>query len=145
MIGKRACWSFGLRPMMVVLTLMALPLGWAGYQLHWIRERHEFLYRGNWTKAPSFQRVANPEFAVPPFSLRFFGEKGNYLEFIYLSPEATSTELARIQRLFPEKRVLRRPERWILSNYKDDDEMNRREDEIWAEFERLKQMDPMRK
>ena len=32
---------FSLRTLFVLVTIIALPLGWVDYQLKWIRQRHE--------------------------------------------------------------------------------------------------------
>lgn len=68
--APRRRWTFSLRTLLVVVTLLAILLGWVGYSLNWIRERHRFLdfgFPGQWSTSPG---------AKPPLLLRPFGERG---------------------------------------------------------------------
>jgi hypothetical protein len=82
---------FSLRMMFVVLTVFGAALGWAVYQVNWIRQRHAFLERENIVTYPPVQ-VERPL----PWSLRLFGESQQFL--IGAPPE----ELDRARKLFPE-------------------------------------------
>ncbi len=105
MTTPRRRWSFSLRTMMGVTTLACC---WLGYQLNWIRERHEFMalakacetnlpiaVEGTLIAIPSNSEV----FAPAPISLRFFGEPG---VVAFIIPEASKPLRARATSLFPE-------------------------------------------
>jgi hypothetical protein len=114
MTAPRRRWSFTLRTLFVVVTVLAIPLSWVGYQLNWIRERHRALEGGRvshmWRKISS----EHPdEFGAddPPWQLRLFGERcrGETL----IADGLSDDEAKRIQSLFPEYKlhnVFNRPE-----------------------------------
>jgi hypothetical protein len=86
---------FKLRTLFVLITLLSIPLGWSGYQLNWIRQRHTFLVskvRGTYDpgglKAKKF-----------PWTLRLFGE---HPQSVLVVPEE---EMATARALFPEANV----------------------------------------
>jgi hypothetical protein len=91
--------------MLVVLTVFAIAAAWVGYQLNWIRERHEILNRAS----PTTPRLG----ATAPASLRIFGEPGyRLLEVVIGVSERIRSldadekrQLRRIALLFPEARV----------------------------------------
>ena len=95
---RRRWFRFGLRTLFVAATAVAC---WLGYQLNWIRQRHdalralpdEIIYR------------QGPEIA-PPLSLRPFGEQG-VTEFAERFSDGITAEIdgslrSRLQDLFPE-------------------------------------------
>jgi hypothetical protein len=103
---KRRWFRFSLRTLFVVVTVFGC---WLGYELNWIRQRHEAIY---WLEASSDSWYAPSQTgakvqADPPWSLRLFGERAivgigmDRQQFTGLVPYSP-TEL---KRLFPEARV----------------------------------------
>jgi hypothetical protein len=89
---------FKLRTLFVLIALISLPLCWVAYQLNWIRERHAFLGRPNWSAMqPTVPPHAAPK---PPWSLALFGEAPQDV----LAVHESDAENAR--RLFPESIVV---------------------------------------
>jgi hypothetical protein len=89
--------SFSLRTLFVVVTVFGC---WLGYQLNWIRQRHEAITAGH---VPSDQDKIVPA----PGLLWLFGERGHAYVFIRVadSDELTTAEeadLKHIGELFPE-------------------------------------------
>jgi hypothetical protein len=99
---RRNGFSFSLRTLFVVLTVLAIPLGWLGYQLNWIRRRHDARQSGD-----LFTSLDDPfkdeHYFAAPFTLRMFGEVG--VERITLVRGGSQQEIERIRRLFPEAQV----------------------------------------
>jgi hypothetical protein len=89
---------FRLRTLFVLIGLLSIPMGWAAYQLNWIRQRHEFLARPNWQARPD--PVPPHSRPVSPWPLALFGEPPQDVMSVH-GPDA---ELA--QRLFPEAVVV---------------------------------------
>ena|ERR1700722_3385260 len=85
-------WSFSLRTMFVVVTLLAIPMAWVACQLNWIRERNDFL-------AADLAIPSRPPYPAP-WSLRLLGERGQQS---ILVRDCRNYEEAR--RLFPESLV----------------------------------------
>ena len=85
---------FRLRTMFVLLTVLAVSLGWVGVQLKWIRERHEVMSRSG-DRTHGWLGTASA-----PWGLRMFGEQGREKVF------APASELERMQALFPESEVI---------------------------------------
>ena len=73
-------WSFSLRMMLVVVTLLAVPLGWVAYQLNWIRQAPQGPCRplGASCLAGHAGTRQRRGFAPAPDPLRWFGETGVY-------------------------------------------------------------------
>ncbi len=95
---------FTLRTLLVAVTFAGCLMGWAAYQLNWIRERREALSH-NWHTSPryglGFTFSGNVD---APLTLRVFGEVG--AKRIYLPDDTADEEIERIRRLFPECRVV---------------------------------------
>lgn len=93
-----------LRTMFVVVTVIAIPLGWTAHSLNWIRQRAQFLQeeRG-YDPSSHYQKTLNVRKPTPaPGMLRLFGERGR--REILVSPnDPDALRLAR--RLFPEAKV----------------------------------------
>lgn len=106
MTARRRRWSFSLQTIFVLLTLAALPLGWFGYQLNWIRERRHAerepgvaVLRGDTYYLP-YSAIKND--VDPPFPLGWFGEAG--AGEVVLDARASS-DRDRFAKLFPEARI----------------------------------------
>lgn len=117
--GKR--WlTFSLKTLFIVVTVLAC---WLGYELNWIRQRHEVAAGATVSRSVS-SRTGLPEKRTAPGLLWLFGEHG-YVDVILRFPhrvgdELTPSEEAELQRaekLFPEADVnyrlyyIPRPER----------------------------------
>lgn len=102
MMATRRRWSFGLRTLLLVLTIVGASLGWVGYQLNWIRERHA-LFNGpipdGYGGFDTFAYCQNG-FVQAPWQLRIFGERGCYQMWSGFSE--SDPELRRLRELFPE-------------------------------------------
>lgn len=98
MTAPRHRWSFGLRTFLLVITIIAGPLAWVGYSVHWIRQRHEFLEHHI---AVREKYDLNDERIQPkaPCGLWLLGEEG--------IPEiwTTTSHSAKAKRLFPEAEI----------------------------------------
>jgi hypothetical protein len=97
MTAPRRRWSFTLRTLFAVVTVLSLVTGWVVYHLNWIRERHRKLESGN------VEFLAQPTtvpLKSPPWPLAWLGEGGsmNVLQCFDVSDQ----EAAKIQSLFPE-------------------------------------------
>jgi len=102
----RRRWSYSLRTMFVVVTVLGC---WLGYQLHWIRERAEvrsWLKSGPISPAGTFDFRNHPR----PWGLRILGEKPESMLWIWVEPEESEQHYFarqdRIQRLFPEAHLV---------------------------------------
>jgi hypothetical protein len=92
---KRRRFRFSLRTLFVLVTIVGV---WLGFQLNWIRERHEFLRR----PAVSEDSSILDDSACPtkaPWELRLFGEPPIK---VIVVPSAMTEEAGR---LFPESLV----------------------------------------
>jgi len=115
---NRRWFRFSLRTLLILMLLLALPLGWVGNQLNWIRDRlkvrrqisgnHQMLladgmdYREGKLKFHTFYHLR-----LAPWSLRIFGESGVGLWI--LDMPNTGSEIERIRALYPEASVQGRP------------------------------------
>ena len=89
---------FSLRTLFVLVTSIAVPLGWVAYQLNWIRQRHGFLRR----PAVSEDSSILNDSACPikaPWGLSLFGEPPVK---VIVVPNATTEEAGS---LFPESLI----------------------------------------
>jgi hypothetical protein len=111
----RRWFQFGLGGMFFVLTFLGVFLGWAGWKVNWIRERHQ------WTDGPGPQDyvVVGSDDGAAPGLLWLFGERGyTWLRVIFrdspdedhLTEEQQKT-LQTIRGLYPEARVTTVPRR----------------------------------
>lgn len=92
----RRCFRFSLRTLFVLVTLVAVWLGWS---LNWIRQRHAFL-----RDRRAFVFDTDPDAATPaPRFLWLFGEEG--AEYVRLSSE-DQLDYTRAKKLFPESIVV---------------------------------------
>ena len=107
---KRRWFRFSLRTLFVVVTVLGAGAGWVVYQLNWIRQRDAVLKREEIVFLTRLNPVPGQSWNSPPWPLAWFGaEAAGSPEF--LLPDTTPDEdVARIQRLFPETRVVRQPE-----------------------------------
>ncbi len=110
-------WSFSLRTLFVVVTVLAVLLGWIPYQLNWIQERRAAPSLATWyrlyTKSAFDTLLSESPPPRAPGLLWLFGERGHtrcrlYFgteprDFSYFTRELTpleESEVARIKRLF---------------------------------------------
>jgi hypothetical protein len=77
-------------------------MGWAAYQLNWIRQRHEFISKFHHMPPNDGEVIlrmgteSDTRPPDPPWNLRIFGEEG----FVWWHIE--ETQLPRLRQLFPE-------------------------------------------
>jgi hypothetical protein len=62
---------FRLRTLLIAIALLSIPMGWVGYQLNWIRQRHEFFEH---YQCQHVMYDALVPFTGAPWQLRIFGE-----------------------------------------------------------------------
>ena len=101
---KRPWYRFSVRWLFVVVTLFACCLGWLGYQLNWIRQRHAALAGRN-----THAQLVNE----PPGMLGLFGEPGFEWIGVSFPPRAGGAltqseleEIERLQTLYPEAKTI---------------------------------------
>jgi hypothetical protein len=84
--------------MFVVVTVVAVPAAWIGYNLNWIRERHEF-----WGDDDPLWRAPDAKSTAPGL-LWLFGEKGipSMSSYGYETIDDARKAKAYFDRLFPE-------------------------------------------
>ncbi|HTM54029.1 MAG TPA: hypothetical protein VL175_08370 [Pirellulales bacterium] len=108
---KRGWFHVALRTLFVALTVMFILLaGWIGYQLNWIRQRHEYLEDQAGLRARFPGAIESTVVPVDaPGLLWLFGERGRGGDFSLLILEVDSghtpvfgAEIAKARTLFPE-------------------------------------------
>jgi hypothetical protein len=105
---NRRWFAFRLRTMLVVVAVLALPLGWVTYSLEWIRQRRDFLANETHNNArwaadqAAIHQLASlpPLHADAPLRLSVFGERGEGVVWV---KSLSKCDIAR--RLFPEARI----------------------------------------
>ncbi len=105
---KRRWFRYSLRTLFVVVTVFGC---WLGYELNWIRQRHELLAEQS-AIIQQLKLPPMPYFIVEPHGMLWlFGEEGRGIVDLVLdgrdqnrSPN-TENELERAKRLFPESAV----------------------------------------
>ncbi len=101
-------WSFSLRTLFVVVTLLGLVAGWVVYQLNWIRQRRQAVETGEvgLVLLPSaFSAPLYPKPQLPPWTLRLFGEQTLNAQGLVSAPGISDSDLRRLRALFPELQV----------------------------------------
>ena len=97
-LPRRRWFRFSLRTMLVVVTVLPVPLGWAAYHLNWIRQRHAALARWD-ASSLSIDR----DDKIPPWQLRLFGERGPGGSHLRINVfNVHSKEARMVLALFPE-------------------------------------------
>ena len=91
---KKWRFRFGLKSLLVYVTIASISLAWIGYQLRWIGERRAFI-RAHGTRGGTYAKFPPTE---APLSLRLFGE--NPVDFWDAS--MNPNDLREAMRLFPE-------------------------------------------
>ena len=91
--------AFGLRTLFVVVTLVAVPLGWLAYSMNWIRQRSHF------NAIIRYERASSPV----PGGLWLFGERA--AASVMLRSNATEADRAVAENLFPEAEIWKVGER----------------------------------
>ena len=99
---RRRWYSFSLRTLFVLVTVLGVFLGWLAVQVKWIRDRHEVMSR------PGDRLHGYLGQTKAPWSIRIFGEQGH--EWVF----APYSEMDRMHALFPEAQVM--PDRWPVSD-----------------------------
>src|ERR1700730_19069210 len=105
--SSRRRFQFRLRTLMIAVTLLAVPLGYVGWQMKVIRQRHEAAatyqtIRGLETTFGPLHvlRIQRPP---APWPLRWLGEEG--YRTIMVLKGTPADEIARLKSLFPEASV----------------------------------------
>lgn len=94
MIDGGRWFRFSLRTMFIVVTVLGC---WWGYQLNWIRQRHEAIGRNE-------NAIACPAvLGKAPWSLRMLGEQGYSVLYVPVAP--SDPVIARLRKLFPESGI----------------------------------------
>ena len=116
-IQRRRRWfRFSLRTLFVAVTLLAIPLGWLGYSVHWIRQRHAALAASGPAAGWTTQNMGwegfplSPERQAPGL-LWLFGELG--VSRIHISHGPSDKEVAHLKSLFPEAAILDDRNQWF--------------------------------
>ena len=95
---NRRWFRFSLRTLFVVVTVFGI---WLGYELNWIRQRHEMLSKPYVVVGISGVDGVPAELAIAPLSLRLFGKRGCYAMYlVFIDDESCS-----VQRLWIEETV----------------------------------------
>lgn len=100
---KRRWLRFSLRTVFVVVTVLAVFLGWLVFQLNWIEQRRQAVADGTVD-----MRIIHTFEHTPrrvPWTLRLFGEHEIDADALLLPPTATEADVARVRGLFPEAYV----------------------------------------
>src|SRR5262245_29819033 len=87
--------QFSLRTIFVLIAIISIPTAWSAYQLHWIRQRHQYIA----DDCQSHDLLLFGEKGTAPWSLRLFGEETP--SSIYVARERAWWALT----LFPEMRA----------------------------------------
>ena len=100
--------QFRLRTLMIVVTLLAVPLGYVGWQAKIVRERKAV--------ASTVKFIAgDPDDDEVTWLRKVLGDKSYFL--VAVDPDATDQFVDRCRRIFPEALVFRRdrsPSSWPL-------------------------------
>jgi len=112
---RRSSFRFSLRTLFAVFLVLALPLGWIGVQLKWIRDRNE---ARAWIRHHGYLTFDGPDpYKKAPLSIDLFGEQGVVhieLDAESFPPEELQTRVVQIKRLFPETQLSTRTKNVIL-------------------------------
>ena len=102
---------FSLRTLFMVVTVVAVVVGWICYHLNWIRDRHAML-----AELPNYAFATSPPHHFP-FGLKLLGERAIfYIQITVTEPNGVAShqedvysleQAQRIERLFPEADVAR--------------------------------------
>jgi hypothetical protein len=83
--------------MFVMMTILAIPLGYLGWAMNWIRQRHEFL------KRPGVSSTDWPKVSQARWPIRILGEETIAMIFLEDYSEEMFDEA---RRLFPESTIV---------------------------------------
>ena len=89
---------FSLATLLVLIALISMPMGWIASQLHWIRQRRQFLEQGHGVDISSILEKSSST-TEAPWSLRLFGEQGE--PHLIVATDDLPTAI----RLFPESDI----------------------------------------
>jgi hypothetical protein len=107
--------QFRLRTLLIVVALVALACGYAGWEAKIARDRRKAVatyravagYAVEVDESPGTGHVSTSRFPPAPWPLRWFGEEG-YSEII-VPQRTTADEIERLSSLFPEALIQRDP------------------------------------
>jgi hypothetical protein len=104
--SPRYRFQFRLRTLMIGVTLLAVPLGYVGWQAKIVRDRRALLdsikAAGGGDETAMFHNNASPP--PPPWLRRILGDET--VELLLVPPATDEETMARIHRLFPDTRIL---------------------------------------
>ena len=87
---------FSLRTLFVLVTIIALPLGWVAYQLNWIRQRHAL---NDWAKRHDVKYIFFKDSEYQPsWVLWLFGEPAYAGMLIHLGTDESESEIEQLKR-----------------------------------------------
>jgi hypothetical protein len=86
---------YSLRMLFVAMTILAVPIAWAAYNLNWIRKRHDLLRSSQDYDNPP----KHPAGKTFPMSLQVFGEQPH--TYVLSPPE----RIDEARELFPESKI----------------------------------------
>jgi len=100
-----ARWTFSLRTLFLVMTVVAFLGNWVAIHVNWIWQRHGVV------RAQVSWEPGLPDSPPAPLGLRLLGEKGVGTVFYdgRLSPGEQTAEITRLRNLFPESFVAEAP------------------------------------
>ena len=103
-VPTRRRFQFRLRTLLIGVTLLAVPLGYVGWQATIVRERRALLdsikAAGGGDETAVFHNNASP----PPWLRRILGDET--VELLLVPPATDKETMARIHRLFPDTHIL---------------------------------------
>ncbi len=107
---SRRRFQFSLRTLFVLITLVAL---WIGWSLNWIRQRQAFLPPDDLDQTRPFASSTEKTVTAPGL-LWIFGEEGVATIFV---PERQTDDFAEAKRLFPEADVRWNRDTFLFQNF----------------------------
>ena len=106
---KRRWFQFRLRTLMIVVTLLAVLIGYVGRQYQIINDRNEavrgHIMVGRVEKFIGPDRTLHVSAPSAPWPLRWLGERG--YAAVEVSVTAPDDEVERLKKLFPEAEIVR--------------------------------------
>jgi hypothetical protein len=104
---KRRWFRYSLRTLIVVVAAVGAVSGWVAYHFNWIWQRHDA--RERLDRVVFVVYSEDGPWNSPPWPLGWFGERGFGASRFRVPEDTSDTEIARVQKLFPETTVVRLP------------------------------------